>query len=161
MRAMKLLWKLSTTLPMPELRRVAWQRLMTERAYEADTRIAKASGDKDKLESIWHLRAHEVGMYDEEEAFIMSRHLLAAADRLDVMRPTLDAGDDSEMADWERGQFYGRWALTPLGRAKLRDDIRKERKARHDDRIYWLAWIAPLTGVIGAITGLVAILTRK
>lgn len=157
---MKLLCKLSKTLPIPELRRVAWQRRMTERAYEVDIRAAKAKKDGVELESLRTLRGHEVAQYDEEEALLISRQLLTTAAKLDIQRPSSDPADNGELENWEYGEFYGRWALSPLGRARLREDIRKERKARHEDRIYWLAWIAPLTGIIGAATGLVAVLAK-
>lgn len=43
----------------------------------------------------------------------------------------------------------------------IRDEIRHELKARHEVRAQWVVWLSALTGVIGAITGLVAVLAQQ
>lgn len=91
---------------------------------------------------------------DERRALFQAR-LLRKARRLYLPVPRYT----KENADlWERSAAsYGRMLLTDKGIRQMLDDIRKEKMVRRD-RL--LAWIAPLTGVIGALTGLLAVMRR-
>ena len=57
---------------------------------------------------------------------------------------------------WQRGQtFEGRF-LTDQGASRLRALLRAERKERYES---WSRWIALAIGLIGAATGLVAVVS--
>ena len=59
--------------------------------------------------------------------------------------------------DWYRSEMYGRSLLTRLGRAKLRSDIRKEKRERREG---WLPYISALTGLLGVVVAVLAIIYR-
>lgn len=57
-----------------------------------------------------------------------------------------------------------RYALSETGTAKLRESTRVEQKRRMERRAHWFTFvatvIAPVTGLVGAITGLIAVLHK-
>ena len=59
--------------------------------------------------------------------------------------------------DWRQGP-QGLWCLTDQGIANVREEIRNELRWRHERRAHWINWFSVLVGLIGAITGLVAVL---
>ena len=61
--------------------------------------------------------------------------------------------------DWVKGS-EGYWYLTPIGIAKLRKDKREEEKWRREGRAHQIQWVAAIGGVIGTITGLIAVLLK-
>ena len=56
------------------------------------------------------------------------------------------------------GSQTGGWYLTVSGIREVRAEIRQAQKSRHEQRAHLVVWISAITGVIGAITGLVAVL---
>jgi len=62
---------------------------------------------------------------------------------------------NKDSPDWIESRIDGRYALSPEAVAKLRSAIRAERRERYEHAFRWLA---ALTGVIGALTGLAAVL---
>ena len=54
------------------------------------------------------------------------------------------------------GYFY----LTDEGLAAVREEIEKEQKRRREARAHWVRWVSALTGLIGTITGLFAVLNK-
>lgn len=94
----------------------------------------------------------------EEEEFECSK-LSRVAVRLDLDEPPYT---DKEM--WEKvGTF---WLLTPKGRLTLRRAIDEERTRRREVAAWWwktviIPALAAGTGVIGALTGLLAVSHHK
>jgi hypothetical protein len=138
-----------------EIRKVRrdWNRSMTE------ARTRKATGDElARLSYEWHLDYKT--LVDEREA-IFSDRLVAQANRLRVPVPEQsrsgEEGEEGEDENWREGEF-GMRHLKPEGIRKVRAEIRAELKARSERR---LAWLTPLTGIIGALTGLAAVLVRN
>lgn len=158
---MKIRFAIARRLPMPRLRRIAWQRKLVAEAFDLDIQKLSKTKDKDAIASSKRDRQVELQLLDEEDASVRSEVLIAEARRLEVPIPPIYDSQSIAQEEWEEGIYMYRWALSDLGRAKLREAIRSERRARHEDRIRWLAWATPFIGVIGAITGLVAVLTRK
>ena len=68
--------------------------------------------------------------------------------------------DYHDASKWEESDQLGGKHLTSLGVKELRSDIRKERVERLQSLQAFLFWIPSLIGLIGAITGLVAILHK-
>lgn len=144
--------------PLPASKRLAWQRSRFERAYAKLFVAAKAAKDLDQLRSLEADHHFESGLHDEEEDALLTGRLLASARRLRVPVPRLNASDGTPSPDWYQGSQTGRWYLTNPGITALRGEIRREQRARHEARSHWVVWTSSITGLIGALTGLVALL---
>lgn len=155
------LLRVARFLPIPAKSKLALQRALLGRAYEREIAVACKSKDNAKVRSLEEEHRFEVDLHDEEEDAYLTRKLLRQARRLRVPVPLRYNDDKSESDHWYEGHYTGGWYLTYKGFAALREEIRRERKARHDARSQWVVWLSALTGVIGAATGLVALLTRK
>jgi hypothetical protein len=153
--------RLVSKLPIPTETRLAWQRTLLDRAYSKDISAARKLKDKEKVESLEYEHRFELDLYDEEEDAYLTKTLLAKARRLHVPVPHRYNENKTESEHWYEGHYTGRWCFTALGVAALREEIRREVKARHEARAHWVVWLSAFTGVIGAVTGLVALLTRK
>lgn len=120
---------------------------------EARRKHRAGSDEVEALRSKWFF---EGGMLKEELEAIATNKLRKQAYRLKVPFPSPPYGSDEfETEDWERGSTFGEWFLKPSGYMKVRAVIRSEQKERREAL---LAWIIPMTGLIGAITGLIAVL---
>ena len=135
-----------------------WQLDRTNRLYrklveEARRKYRAGSNEIEALRSEW---SFEAGMLEEELEAIATNKLRKQAYRLKVPFPSPPYGrDEFETEDWERGHNLGEWYLKPSGYVKVRAVIRSEQKERREAL---LAWVIPMTGLIGAITGLIAVL---
>ena len=83
--------------------------------------------------------------------------LLRQARRLHVPTPPFRLDDGEVVAPWEQGSRAQLVYLSDEGIALVRDAIRTEQRLRHERRAQWAVWLPALTGVIGALTGLLAI----
>ena len=158
---MPFLLRLVTKLPIPAEPRLAWQRTLLDRAYGKDISAARKLKDQSKVESLERDHRFEIDLYDEEEDSHLTKKLLAKARRLRVPVPHRYNDDKTESEHWYEGQYTVRWYLTTSGFSALREEIRREVKARHEARAHWVVWLSGLTGIIGAVTGLVALLIHK
>ena len=62
----------------------------------------------------------------------------------------------TEGGHWmESEEHPGRYHLTPQTLHELRAAIRSEKKARREE---WTVWLVLITGILGALSGLVAII---
>ena len=148
-------------LPIPTETRLGWQRTLLDRAYAKDISEARKLKDKAKIESLERDHRFEIDLHDEDEDAYITRKLLAKARRLRVPIPHHYNEDKTESEHWYEGRYTFRLYLTTKGVAAIREEIRRELKARHEARAHWVVWLSALTGVIGAITGLVALLAHK
>jgi hypothetical protein len=158
---MSFLLRLVAKLPIQTETTLAWQRTLLDRAYAKDILAARKLKDKEKVESLERDHRFEIDLHDEEEDAHLTKALLGKARRLRVPVPHRYNEDKTESEHWYEGNYTGRWYLTSRGVAALREEIRRELKARHEGRTQWVVWLSALTGVIGAITGLVALLAHK
>src|SRR6266849_2583394 len=157
---MPFLLRLVAKLPLPTETRLAWQRSLLDRTYAKDIATARKLNDREKIISLEQDRRFEIDVHDEDEDAYLTKKLLAQARSLRVPVPHRYNQDKTESDHWYEGHYTGRWYLTSRGIAALREEIRRELKARHEGRAHWVVWLSALTGVIGAITGLVALLTH-
>lgn len=146
--------------PIPTCTRLAWQRTLLDRAYAKDISAARKLKDTEEVASLESAHQFEIELLDEEEDAYLTKTLLAKARRLHVPFPHIYNKDKTESEHWCEGQNTGRWHLTVRGMAAVRKEIRREVKARYEVRAHWVVWLSALTGVIGAITGLVALLAH-
>lgn len=154
---MSKLLRIVTRLPLPEERKMIWRRELLDRAYAKGIAEARRSGDKAKVASLEEDRRFELAVYDEEDDAYITQNLVRQAQRLRVPIPHRFNEDRSESEYWEEGRYVTRAYLTRKGIAVLREEIRKELKARGEARSHWIAWLSAMTGVIGAVTGLLAV----
>lgn len=93
-------------------------------------------------------------VYEKIEALKTSR-FRQIADRLMVPLPE---SNDKEL--WTDLQYAEGRALTDKGFWELKKLIRQDKRERREGLVIWLAILTALTGIIGAITGLAAVLSR-
>jgi len=103
----------------------------------------------DEIASIYATHGPEDSFYEAEIHQLWTRYLQERAERLMLPLPSLD--DESS---WEKSHVVPGYLLTRKGIDEVRKSIRNEVQER---RSGWLTWLAALTGLIGAISGLVAV----
>jgi len=120
------------------------QSRIVSRAFEADLRIAKTSGDRERLE---YEQYSELSVYDEAIQAIHTKRLLTDARELFVFVPDLK---------WETGQWGNRY-LNEESLSRLHQAVKAQKDSIRDYRI---RFASALTGIIGALIGLLAILKK-
>lgn len=148
--------------PMPRLRKIVWERWLTKRAFkrqvEKMTELLHPEELHEKLRELDGDERYELSMLSEEEDSIKGDKIIALARRLDVPIPRRQDEHGVQSSDWQEGSIMYRFALSESGRIRLREEIRKEKKARHEQRVSWLAWLTPAIAAAGIVA---TILTRK
>ncbi|MES2207271.1 MAG: hypothetical protein V4525_10840 [Pseudomonadota bacterium] len=155
------LLQLVAKLPIPTGTRLAWQRTLLEKVYSKEILLAQKSNNWEKVESLRQDQRLEMVLHEEEEDSYLTKKILYKARKLRVPVPHLYNDDTTESKHWYQGQYTGGWYLTVHGFCSLREEIRRELKAQHESWAQWTVWLSALTGVIGAITGLAALLLHK
>lgn len=133
-----------------------WQRSRRKlvEAYQADYRKAvKSKLGNDALHDLKDAERWEVSLRNEEIETLTSDYLCEQASILQVPLPAWKSEDEQD-GSWERTYQLQNWVLTRKGMAEVRAAIREEKAARHE---VFLSWVTPLIGLIGALTGLIAI----
>jgi hypothetical protein len=92
---------------------------------------------------------------------LVSDELLREADELYLPRPQFD-----DATKWENKEdYYGMprpgFVLTAAAMTELRASIRKEKKERREAFEWWIKLFGSLTGLVGALIGLVSIWRHK
>ena len=132
------------------LKKAQRKRADLEKLFDPLITKAEKNGDHEEREKLIGEYMMETDFAEEEIGLIITRSLKKEAERLNVPTPS---GDDS----FKRGPS-GRYFLNVKAQAQLRDDIRKERRERRDwITRYLLPVITALTGILGALIGLVAV----
>lgn len=129
-----------------------------KRSYDRDVESLTQKGEsQDEIQSILQNTAFETDMAQEQIQIILSARLFHEANRLGIPSPRY-TDPDSDL--WERS-YRGQVYLSFKGQPELRSSIRKEKKERWEARALILKDIAvPITGIIGVITGLVAVFRK-
>lgn len=146
---------------LPTATRLAWSRSLIERGYGNDIAAARRSNNHAEVMSLESGRRFELELQDEEEDAHLTKQLLRKARALRVPIPHSRNEDGTISNQWYEGSQTGGWYLTVSGIKALREEIRCESKARHESRAQLVVWLSALTGVIGAITGLIALMAQK
>ncbi len=141
-----------------ELKKLNKKKKEYQDSYSKD--IIKARQQKkphDEIEMIKQEEYNEVGMIQEEIDILNANYWRNKAYTLFVPLPEYD---DEKM--WTKCSMISQQnVLTPLGINTIRTAIRKEQDER--SKLYW-RWarfiVISLPGIIGAITGLIAVLKR-
>ena len=144
------LWKLNR-----ELR-------LTRESYANDRKnLAKRHARQDEFLAVDANEYFVVSIIEQAVDSLVGSRLLAEARALDVETPPLS---DEEM--WVQMPSPGDAFFTPKGRAYVRKLIDEEKERRFNVKTLWVTkLIIPiaslLIGIIGALTGLVAVLHKK
>ncbi len=129
-----------------ELWRKRRQLVKSNKLYR--TELEKARKEKkspDEIESLKYGLEADIEFIEEEINRLVTEHLIEKARKLFL----------STSAEGKRGNLTGLFYLTPNGIAIIRSRIREETAAR---RKAFLEWASPIVGIIGAITGLLAVI---
>ena len=146
--------------PMPEGMRLRLRRYFMDREVDRERRsIVKSGGNATDIweDGNWQF---EYQSLEEDEASFHSRQLLGRARELRIPTPSVFEGDVLS-ADYQRSGLDGhRYYLSLTGEQKVRSAIREEEKYRSERWTRRIPYITALSGLIGTITGLVALLTK-
>lgn len=152
------LWRyLLARLPIPTGTRLRWQRDLLLRMRDKEIATARKAKDLNRVEELRRDYDNELSVHEEEQAIYLTRNLIGKARRLHVPTPRWHNDDRTESEFWYTGHHMYEKCLTSEGVSKVREEIRREINARHESLSHWLKWIAPLTGIMGTIIGLVAV----
>ncbi|MDI5985353.1 hypothetical protein QLQ85_11170 [Halomonas sp. M4R5S39] len=127
------------------------QKEAVSNSYRVAIRNAQAEPKpREEIQSIEHESYFEDSMLDEEISILATDYLTRRAKRRFVAIPSHEAE-----GMWEQcNKISNRYVLTDNGISELRSSLRKEQK----EQVEFVVMIfATLTGVVGAVTGLVAV----
>jgi hypothetical protein len=128
------------------------------KAYDSDREKARRRGaTADEMRSINESEMDELGMNHEQIMDAHTKRLTEIGYRL--MIPVPSAWDTQDADKWEDGKLVYKY-LSKKGLAELRASIRAERKARWELVVMWVPLFTLVVGLIGTVTGLVAVLNR-
>ncbi|WP_323878645.1 hypothetical protein [Aeromonas hydrophila] len=154
------IFRLLHIMPMPEGRRLRLRRYFLDRKVDQDRRqFIKSGGDST---TFWEINdwPFEYEILDEDEASFHSRQLLSRARELRIPTPSVFVGG-ALSPDYQRSGLDGRrYYLSLLGEQKVRSAIREEEKYRSERWARRIPYITALSGLIGTVTGLVALLAQ-
>lgn len=123
-------------------------------AYADDIRKAQKEGkSRDDIQSLEHSSHFEESMVDEEISILATDNLISKARRRFVPIPSHETEGMWDQCD----TISNRYVLTSKGISEVRSSLRKEQKEQIELAVMILAI---LTGIIGAITGLVAVIMK-
>ena len=145
---------------LPTSTRLAWSRSAIQRGYGKEIAAARREQNSTEVAHLESAERWELELQEEEEDSYLTSRLLGQARRLRVPIPSFRNSDGSESDHWYQGSQTGGWYLTTLGVNSLRREIRLEQKDRHENMAMYLPWLTAITGIVGTVTGLVAVLVR-
>jgi hypothetical protein len=128
----------------------------TDRLYRKLIASEKRRNNQNKLQELYSDWGYESDLIEEELKLVETRRLVNKARRLLLPVPDIPTGKEED-GKWIRGPDSGRWYLKPEGFSEIRALIRGECKERREAL---MAWATIIIGIIGALTGLVAVWRR-
>jgi len=151
-------------LPLPDALefRLKLRRLQKEKArlygvYAArQQECRRLNADDERIEQLNYLEHDEIGIIDEQIYQFYFERITAQAERSFISIPDLQESRE----DWETARLTGRWRLRRRALQDLMAAIRNAKKDRQEARQAKLIWITALTGMFGALTGLISVLAR-
>jgi hypothetical protein len=128
----------------------------TNRLYRRVIAEAERKNDPDKLNNLYSEWHSESAPIEEELLEIQTRRLVNKARRMLLPVPDIPM-NEPEDENWIRGTSTRGWHLKAEGVTHVRAAIRAESKERREALI---AWATLIIGILGALTGLVAVWRR-
>lgn len=152
--------RLLAVIPMPEGIRLRLRRYFMDQKLDQERRLFIKSGGH--AADFWDVNnwQFEYELLDEDEANFHSKRLLRRARELRIPTPPLFV-EGVLSPDYRPSGLDGRrYYLSLEGEQKLRSAIREEEKYRSERWARRIPYITALSGLIGTITGLVALLAK-
>jgi hypothetical protein len=123
--------------------------------WSRNMKVAEQTKDPDHIERGHNEWQFEAAMLADEEQAYFSRKLLKRAPNLRVMVPAYY--EDNKLSDsYEESSLTSKVNLSLKGEIAVRAAIREEEEHRAKQRSRWVPYIAALTGLAGAVTGLIS-----
>jgi hypothetical protein len=150
-------------LPFSQNQKLNLKYYLASRQFRQELKRRKANGaPASALDTVNNHWSYERRLMHEERQLFITRKYLRKANRLLVPVPGYDSDPLSlsyTSKSWGRTENYD-FYLTDEGLATVREEIEKERKRRRESRAHWVQLISALTGLIGTIAGLFAVLNK-
>jgi hypothetical protein len=149
-------------LPDPLEFRLKLRRLQKEKArlygvYAARLQeCRRLNADDERIEQLNYLEHDEIGIIDEQIYQFYFERITAQSERSFISIPDLQESRE----DWETARLTGRWRLRRRALQDLMAAIRNAKKDQQEARQAKLIWVTALTGMFGALTGLISVLAR-
>jgi hypothetical protein len=138
-----------------KLFRLQIERRKTQQFYSNAYRKAKQQNKgRQELDDIGAEEQHFVETVDDEIAQLQSRYLKSKAEKLFLPVPEFSLKSEK----WERSDVSGRYRLTRAAMLELRSAIRAERKESSE---LARSWLTGLTGLVGVLIGLLAVILGR
>jgi hypothetical protein len=136
------------------LSRLYVKRDKARKDYRKDIAEAKKQKENtEKIEGLLNEAWFTDDEYQDEITSLVTDHLRQKARKLMLPLPNY-----SDEESWEQSKFSNRYILTEKGIFDLKTKIRNEQK---EILQLYLPWLTLIVGVIGALTGLFAVILRK
>jgi hypothetical protein len=150
--------------PLPEAVefRLKLRRLQRERSrlYDLYARgheeYRRLDADDEELKQLNDEERYNVGIIHEQIYQLHFERITAQAERLSVSIPDLQQNREH----WEVAPLTGRWRLRREALRNLLTAIREVQKERQQAMQAKLIWVTAVTGMVGALTGLMSVLSR-
>lgn len=132
-----------------------WDDLSTK--YREDAAVLKKERKLDDAQQLDNEEFQEYQLHRDAVDALQTRYLVEKAERLDIPIPEFLHGPSQpgEVDAWKKSSINYQFHLTVKARAELRALIRKEKNERTETAF---KWVPAVTGLIGALIGLLAIL---
>lgn len=164
LRALRRCYQTFQRFPLPEAIefRLKLRRLQREksRLYELYARgheeYRRLDADDEEIKQLNHEERYNVGIVDEQIYQVHFERITAQAERLSIS--ILDHQQNRE--HWEVAPLSGRWRLRREALHNLLTAIREVQKERQQAMQAKLIWVTAVTGMVGALTGLMSVLSR-
>lgn len=122
-------------------------------------KVAEQTKDPDHIQRGHNEWQYEAAMLADEEQAYFSRKLLNRARNLRVLVPPYYAGN--KLGDsYEESSLTSKVHLSLKGETTVRAAIREEEEHRAKQKGRWVPYIAVLTGLAGAVTGLISAIDK-
>ena len=140
-----------------KLRRLQKDRSHVHDRYGMEHETFRQIGaDDDQIKQLNHEEQYELGIINERIYQLHSQRIIALAERCFIRIPDLQ--EDREQ--WEVAKISRRWRLRRQALRELLSAIHEAEKRRREAAQTKLMWIAGLTGILGAMIGLISLVTR-
>ena len=113
----------------------------------------ESKGNWKERQEVYASESIDLEMLDEALSSLTTRYLLDKARKMFFPIPKVSNNPEY----WEQGQYLAEWYLTNRGITEMRKSIRIEREERFN---FASRWAIILIGVIGALTGMLAVILR-